>query len=581
MILHPRPFQIDAVDRTLELLKEHRSVLGVAATGMGKTVIMTMLMQRRPRRQMFLAHREELIAQAAKTISRTTGLSVDMEMADVRAGETNLTGKADVIVSSIQTQIAGKGSRNGARMKRFDPHEFSTLFVDEAHHGVSDSYIEVLEYYMSNPELKIIGVTATPKRKDDRCLSRVFEKTAFNYDIRYGIAEGFLVPIEQRQVYVNSIDLSAVRVTAGDFNGLDLARVMEAEKPLHGVANATLENTSNGEPTIIFVASVAQAERLAEILNRHKKGCAAWVSGKTERTERRKILHGFAKHEYQYCVNVDVLTEGYDNDAVRTVVIARPTLSWTKYVQMLGRGTRPLRGVVDCPNMFGSSEMRHAAIAASDKPKCVVLDFMGASGKHRLINTADVLAGPHGNDVVTRAKRMMMEHEAVNPIEILDKAAEQIEKERIAEAERVARIEQEKAETAKRTPIVAQVRYTTSIVDPFSALELTPWEVKPGNVGRLAMEGQIRFLKSQGVENAAEMSFTEAQQLCVELRRRLSEGLCSWKQAGILRARGLRTDVSREEAKRLIDEISVREGWKPRATHTPTIPTPPSAMVRF
>ena len=248
---------------------------------------------------------------------------------------------------------------------------------------------------------------------------------------------------------------------------------------------------------------------------------------------------------------------------------------------MIGRGTRTIPGTVDCLDMFGSAEMRVAAIANSHKNKCIVLDFVGVSGKHRLINTADVLAGHHGADVVARAKRMMLERPSVNTIEVLDEAAADLARERarLAREMQEQREAREREQAAVRKPIVAQVKYTTELADPFSVLDLAPWEEKPINRGRPATDGQIKFLRSQGVDTSA-LSFTEASQLCVELRKRLNLGLCSWKQAQLLKKRGLDPNVTRTEAKRLIDEIAQREQWKPKPSQAPT-PPPRIEIVRY
>ena len=360
-----RSYQEAAVDGIFEAWRSARSTLLVQPTGTGKTVTFAHVINRMPMgRALVLAHREELIVQAADKIARVTGAKPDTEMAEMRADH-GMFGKARVVVSSIQTQCAG---RNGdTRMKRFDPQEFGLLVVDEAHHATAPTYRRVLEHYGQNQDLKILGVTATPDRHDEEALGQVFDSVAFDYELLDAIRDGWLVPIHQRSVVVDGLDYSGVRTTAGDLNGADLARVMEYEETLHGIAHPTVELAA-GRKALVFAASVAHAERLCEIFNRHSTGCARFVTGTTPKDERRGMLADYAAGKFQMLVNVGVATEGFDEPGIQVVVMARPTKSRALYAQMAGRGTRALPGLVDAHE---AADARRAAIAASAKPACI------------------------------------------------------------------------------------------------------------------------------------------------------------------------------------------------------------------
>lgn len=556
-----RPYQLEAVERTFTAWESAHAVLGVAATGMGKTILFASIIERHPGRVMVIAHREELIFQAADKIRKVTGLEADIEMADMRAAETSsLADKARVIVSTIQTQTAG---RFGGRMHRFNPDEFSLLIIDEAHHATSTSYRRIIKHYRKNKSLRVLGVTATPDRSDEEALGQIFDEVAFEYDIRFGIEDGWLVPVTQTAVHAEGLDLTAVRTTAGDLNGADLARVMEYEKNLHEIAGPTIDLT-NGRKTLIFTASLAHAERLCEILNRHRDGSARWVSGKTPKKERRKLFADYAASEFQYLLNVGVTTEGFDEPGIEVIVMARPTKSRSLYSQMVGRGTRPLPGVVDDPDMFGSPAMRRDAIAASKKPKIEVIDFVGNAGKHKLITTADVLGGNYSNEVVQRAKQTVEKDGSGNMMKALDEADEQIRQER-EEAQRV--------ETARRAKLVADVSYKTSVVDPFDAFGLTPWREKGWDVGKQPSDKMIAMLERQGIDTEG-LSFAEASQLIREVSKRWKTSKCSFKQAKLLASRGLPTDVSRKEATEMINAIAEKEGWQKRTKRTKQTPKP-------
>lgn len=546
-----RPYQLEAVDKTFAAWQQARAVLGVAATGTGKTIIVASILARHPGRTMVLAHREELIFQAADKIKRVTGLEPDIEMAELRAGEACLHGKAQVVISTVQTQTAG---RNGGRMTRFDPQEFDLLVCDEAHHAVSDTWRRVIDHYRTNPGLRVLGVTATPDRADEEALGQVFEDVAFEYDIRFGINDGWLVPIVQRAVHVEGLDLSNVRTTAGDLNGADLARVMEYEQTLHEIAAPTIDLTRDGRKTLIFAASLAHAERLCEILNRHQAGCARWVHGGTPKVDRRQLFADYAQRRFQYLVNVGVATEGFDDPGIEVVVMARPTKSRALYAQMIGRGTRPRPGIVDDLDLFGTPAGRRQAILVSSKPHVEIVDFVGNSGKHRLISTADVLGGNYSDAAVDRARAKVTQDGQCSMLEALDEAEQELR----AERERA-----KQAEAARRAKLVASANYRTTVVDPFDVLGLTPWRERGWDKGRQPSQKMIDLLERQGVDTRR-LTFTEAKQLIGEITRRWDSDQCSYKQARLLAQRGLPTDVSRAQARELINGIAEREGWRRR-----------------
>lgn len=553
-----RPYQIEAVDATMDAFERTPSVLGVAATGLGKTILFATILSRFPGRAMVIAHREELIWQAADKIKRAAGISCDVEMADMRAAEYSMHGKARCIVSTVQTQIAG---RNGGRMMRFKPDEFDLLVIDEAHHAVASTYKRVIKYYRQNPNLKVLGVTATPDRADEEALGQIFDAVAFEYDIRFGIEDGWLVPVTQRIVHAKDLDLSACRTTAGDLNGADLAKVMEEEKPLHEVASPTLE-LAGDRRTLIFASSLAHAERLCEILNRHHNGCARWVSGGTPKPDRRQLFADYAAAKFQFLVNVGVATEGFDDPGIEVVVMARPTKSRSLYAQMIGRGTRPLPAIVDNPDFFGSDVMRREAIASSTKCNVEIIDFVGNAGRHRLVSATDILAGNYTDDVVEAAKKEIEASGSADVEEALKRAEKKIQDDDRRARERAAR---------RRANIRAKAHYHIEEVDPFSVLNIRPWRETAFERGKPPTPNMLKLLKSQHVDNADKMTFAQAKRLCAEISRRFRKKLASYAQAKVLEAHGHSSEVSRREASRIIYEI---QGGRRPAQPKPAVQVP-------
>lgn len=341
--------------------------LAVLPTGTGKTVIFAQLCKRWHDqglgRVLVMAHREELISQACQKIADITGELPDVEMGDSRADECAIINRAPVVVTSVQTMCRPK------RHERFHPEDFSLMIVDEAHHSTAATYRRVIDYFGQNPNLKILGVTATPDRADEEALGQIFETVAYEYQIQQAIEDGWLVNIDQRFILVDGLDLSACRTTAGDLNEGDLAKIMEMEKVLHGVVGPTIE-LAGDTPTLIFNTSVAQAERTAEIINRHRPDSAVCLHGKTPREERREKLKAFSRREYQYLCNCGLFLEGFDETSIGVVAMARPTKSRSLYAQAVGRGTRPLPGIVDGLDDAGQ---RRNAIALSAKPSCIAI----------------------------------------------------------------------------------------------------------------------------------------------------------------------------------------------------------------
>ena len=539
-----RPYQSAASDAIFAEWRENHSTLVVMPTGGGKTILFADVIRRMfPRRALVLAHREELIFQARDKIQRVTGLQADVEMGEYRA-EGGLFDAARVVVSTIQTQCSG--GDGGGRMGKFDPQRFGVLIIDEAHHATSQSYRRVIDYYRTNPALKVLGVTATPDRADEEALGQVFQSVAFDYDVLDAINDGWLVPIEQQMVHVEGLDYSSIRTTAGDLNGGDLAAVLEAEKNLQQMASASVAIIGQRR-ALVFNASVKAAEMTAEFFNRHRPGMASWVCGKTDKEERRTVLADFAAGKVQVVCNCGVLTEGFDDPGVEVVIMGRPTKSRSLYSQMVGRSTRPLPGVVDGPE---TADERRAAITASAKPSCLVVDFVGNAGRHKLITSADILGGKVSEEAMELALARTLK--AGGPVNMTEALAE-------AEEDLKQREQARLAEAARRAQLVATARFTTQAVDPFDVLSLGPVKSRGRDDERQLTEKQRSLLAKQGI-NPDNVTFSQGKELVAEIFRRWDGKLCSFKQAKVLRKYGYSAEVSFAEASATIDALA-KNGW--------------------
>lgn len=449
-----RPYQLQARTSIIDLLSNvSKSTLLVCATGLGKTVIFCAVAQEWHQRgwgkALIIAHREELIQQSADKYAEITGDRPEIEMASQYAKDFGKYASSGAIVSSVQTMC--RASRNA----RFNKHEFGLIIIDEAHHAISASYRTVIDRFRHDG-LRVLGVTATPNRADDLALGQVFETVAEpRMDISAGIKEGWLVPITQRFVRVDDLDFSSVKTTAGDLNQGDLDQILSSETLVHEIAKPTVDICGDRQ-TLIFCVSVSQAEKLAEIINRYRPDSAGFLSGAHPKNHRRQVVRQYKKKKLQYLCNCALFLEGFDAPQTSAVVMARPTKSIVLYTQVVGRGTRPPSIV----NELHEAEHRRQAIAQSEKQDVLVLDFVGNSGRHKLISCGDILGGKYSEPIRKRANELIEEKSGMDVEESLSEADRIIQEE-----ERLAR---ELAEKKRLEHIKArEARYESREVSAF------------------------------------------------------------------------------------------------------------------
>lgn len=517
-----RPYQVAAVERVLE---QHaagaRSTLVVMATGTGKTTVFSGVVARSAGPALVLAHRDELIRQAADRIHRQTGMSVAVEKAEERAAR-----GADVVVASVQSL---RPERIASLRFRFG--EFPLIVVDEAHHAVSKSYREILDAF---PTSKILGVTATPDRADEQAMGQVFDEIGYVYEIGDAIADGWLCPIRATQVFCDDINLADVKTVAGDLNQGELDAVMSTEAVLHQVARPTLE-LAGGRRTIVFTTSVENAHRMAEVFNRYRPGCAGAVDGSMDSIARKRVLNDHRAGRIQFLCNVAVLTEGYDDPAIACVAMARPTKSRALYAQMAGRGTRIHPG----------------------KEDLLLLDFAGNAGRHALVSAADILGGKYGDDVVEKAKQKIADEPGTDIRQALTEAEAEIR----AEAER----RRKEDEARRRAQAQAAVRYQKQDIDPFAVLGVSdPVAEFGGRFGdKPASEKQLERLAIWKIDVVTGLTSRQAERLIKQEYARRVNGWCTYAQAKFLQRHGYETKgITRVQASQLMDALKAN-GWKP------------------
>ena len=353
-MLEPRPYQTEAVTACLEAAAAgQRRVLVALPTGTGKTIIFAKLLHERGGRSLVLAHRDELIQQAAdklRLVDDTRRIGI------VKADRDETT--APTVVASVQTLARPR------RLERLTP-DFTTLVVDEAHHAVADSYQRILDHCGAWEPVGplVVGVTATPERGDKQALAEVFEAIVYQKSILEMLRAGYLCDLRAVQVMVQA-NFSALRTTRGDWQEGDLERALLAANAPEQVLEAFQEHARDRK-ALCFTPTVKTAYAIAEAFQEAGIAAAA-LDGTTPLDERRAILHRLHTGATQVVCNCGVLTEGFDEPSIDCIIMARPTQSRVLYTQMLGRGTRTYPGKADC----------------------LILDVVGVTTSHRLQTVA-------------------------------------------------------------------------------------------------------------------------------------------------------------------------------------------------
>ena len=323
-----RPRQAQAVDAIRAHVRNgKRRILLVSPTGTGKTEVYLSIVRSalaRGNRVLVLASQEELIEQPGRKLD-----ALGQDWGAIQGDHYRVRPWLPLQLASVQT-LARRGTRP----------EASVVICDEAHLFVADTFKRIVVDY---PKAVILGLTATPRRLDGRGLGELFEELVVATTIEQEIADGFLVPVQT--LAPNVPDLSELEVSHGDFARGKAARFME--KPaIVGDVVKTWKERAQGRPTIGFACDIAHSLKMVDAC-RAAGINAAHIDGSASRSERARLIEELANGRLQWLWNCQLLGLGIDIPRVSCVVMARPTLSETVYLQEGGRGLRPFPGKTD------------------------------------------------------------------------------------------------------------------------------------------------------------------------------------------------------------------------------------------
>jgi superfamily II DNA or RNA helicase len=485
----------------------HKSLMGVLATGLGKTELFATLAKHWDQGSILvLANRDELVMQAAARLEKTCGERVEVEQ-----GPNESSSRARIVVGSVQ-------SFNKRRLERMGKDRFGLVIADEVHNFLAPTYKRALDWF----DCKRYGTTATPDRGDGKALAGIIDKVVYSMGIEDGIDEGYLVPLIGRSVKLEEVDLSDVKTKQVqgeqdlDQGALDDTMLRACE----GIVHETIRLYPDRQG-IAFFPGVKSAAYAAEKFNARRPGSAMFISGETEPLERKRLVADFKARKYMYLCNCMVAVEGFDAPTADMVIHGRPTKSRKFYAQATGRGTRVLPGIVDKLHRKVQAGERRSAVAASAKPNCVVLDFVGNAGKHTLITPEDLLGGRYNDDEIKLAKKKREKGEA-----------------NIQQSLKDAR--KELAQKAARTS--AKVKATVSSFNPFEKFGGEVDErfiMKYGDHG--PAEWQVSKMMDLGLKlgEATAMNRRGADKWLDEAALRRTKGLASYRQLSVLTKWGI------------------------------------------
>lgn len=524
-----RPYQQEAREAVWrEWDSGNARTLLVMVTGGGKTIIFARIIAdcvMQGKKVLVLAHRGELLDQAADKLERSTGLKCAVEKAE----QTCLDSWYRVVVGSVQSLQQPK------RLAKFAEDYFDTIIVDEAHHCLSEGYQRVLEHFSG---AQVLGVTATPDRGDMRSLGQYFDSIAYEYTLPRAIKEGYLCKIRALTVPLK-IDMTGVRVQSGDYALGDVGTALDPY--LEQIAEE-MKRVCENRKTVVFLPLIKTSQKFCRML-KDRGFRAAEVNG--ESVDRAEILAAFNKGEYNVLCNSMLLTEGWDCPSVDCIVVLRPTKIRSLYVQMIGRGTRLSPG----------------------KDHLLLLDFLWMTTRHDLCRPAHLIC----SDAEVAQKMTENLEEDPNLAVDLEEAEKAAETDVVAQREAALAKKLEEMRRRKRK-LVDPLQFEMSI----GSMDLTNYVPIFGAEAQPPTDKQKDRLEHLGIFPDEIDSAGKAEKLLDRLTSRQASGLTTPRQIRFLEGRGFQHvgTWSFEAARKLIDRIA-GNGWHVPYDINPATYTPP------
>jgi DNA repair protein RadD len=346
-----RPYQHEAVERIVShFRKSNDPAVIVLPTGAGKSLVIAELARIAQQKILVLAHVKELVEQNSQKYK-----SFGFQASIFSAGLKEKSLSHQVTFGSVQSL-----SRN---LSKLNEH-YSLLIIDECHRVNGDKksqYGKVINALkVHNPELKVLGLTATPYRMGMGWIyhhhyhgfvrgskESPFKNCIYELPLRYMIKNKFLTPPNEVDAAISHYDFSGLGSNAfGQYSNEDMNALLKgAQRATKAILQQVIQYSETRQGVMIFAATVMHAQEIMDYLPAVQ---SALITGSTAGFERDQIIHQFKAKKLKYLVNISVLTTGFDAPHVDFIAILRPTESVSLYQQIVGRGLRLSDGKKDC-----------------------------------------------------------------------------------------------------------------------------------------------------------------------------------------------------------------------------------------
>ena len=332
-----RDYQSCAVEEIRKAMKAGKKrIIYFAPCGSGKTATSSDIISKvhaKGKKVLFLANRRELIFQAKTTLEK---FGIDCGI--IMAGEEKKL-SAQVQIASMQTYVKRMDLDDLEFNKWW--HQADLIICDECQTSISPSWQKILKAY---GDMFVIGLSGSPARADGRGLGEYYDEIISTIGTKELIDQGFLVP--PRYFAPSTPDLSGIPMVMNDYSKRVLGERVNKPK-LIGDIYHNWASICPDRSTIIFATNVKHSIKIEEIFNSNGV-MARHVDAHTPHEVRAKVFDDFQAGELQVIVNVGIACEGTDLPIASCIVLARPTKSLGRYIQMGGRGSRPFSGKRDC-----------------------------------------------------------------------------------------------------------------------------------------------------------------------------------------------------------------------------------------
>jgi superfamily II DNA or RNA helicase len=505
-----RHYQLSMAEKFFFLIdkQKRKSPLACMATGSGKTRTATMGVIRRwlaERRGpvMWMAHLNTLIRQTRNEMSKMLGEPIGLEQGE-RQWESER-----VCVASVASLHSPK------RLRRVCGRPTLVIY-DEAHHSVSEQNARMLSAFKG---AVLLGLTATPRRKDKISMRVNFDSLCIDYPIKQGIDEGYLVPILMDVAEIPDMDFSSL--TKKSFTDDNRGAIIGRDRVLNSIIEKTLERIGDRRGAMFF-PTVKVAHLASDTFNKKRLGCSIAIDGTVMADdEKHARIARFKNGDYQIVCNVGVLSEGFDDPGIQFVGLCSATDAISVYLQQLGRGTRNVCKVDD----YATSAERCGAIAKSSKPNLLVIDYVGNAGRHDIVTAVDALADSKLDARVV--EKMKATAKAADEPLTLD----ELEKKAVASLKR--------EDEAKAIAEAGTIDIKFHRVDPFAPKKE---KIDVPTTAKRALDRAENdlpgFLRDHGFK-PEDMAPSEMLDRKSEIIDRKNQGLCSHKQVRLLKAQGI------------------------------------------